>query len=246
MATGRAGRRQPGRREYGYTLLIAAVGAGLMLVALRRAWADVGFTPPRPLPGQVVTVSGQDLVPVAAALALAALACLAAVIATRGLARRIAGALLAVLGGWAGISALVTVSPAAAVSVAAGRIGSPTASAATGAAGSTTAGSTGSGNTVIVSGTATHVVMSGGGWRVLAAFGAVLIVVAGLAIACRTRTRAPASASTLVNAAACTKEGADSRIHPEDPAGPGDAAELGKLSDSAELWEALSRGDDPS
>ena len=63
-----------------------------------RPWAQAIFTAPRPLPAQDFSVTGQALVPLAGALALAALACLAAVIATRSVARRAVGALLAVLG----------------------------------------------------------------------------------------------------------------------------------------------------
>jgi uncharacterized membrane protein (TIGR02234 family) len=242
------GRTQASRRQYGYWLLVAAAGAGLLLLALRRPWAQVTFTPPRPLPGQVISVSGQDLVPAAAALALAALACLAAVIATRGMARRVAGGLLAVLGAWAGISALVTVSAASAVSVAAGKVASPTSAAATGAAGSTTAGSTSSGSTVVVSGTAAHVSMTGGTWQTVAALGALLIVASGVTIAWRAIRR-----PSKVNAAASTKERADSPArqegsHPEGN-GPGDngtAPEDLPDNDSATLWEALSNGSDPT
>ena len=78
-------------------LLAGAAGAGLVVLAVRQAWAQAIFTPPRPLPAQDISVTGQQLVPLAGALALAALACLAAVIATRSMAqargRRAAGPL---------------------------------------------------------------------------------------------------------------------------------------------------------
>ena len=77
-------------------LLAGAVGAGLILLAVRQHWAQAVFTPPKPLSPQAVGVSGNDLVPLASALAVAALAGLAAVIATRGVLRRAAGVLLAV------------------------------------------------------------------------------------------------------------------------------------------------------
>src|SRR6266566_3285701 len=86
------------RREFTLVLLAGAAGAGLVVLAVRQAWAHAVFTPPRPLPAQDITVTGQQLVPLAGALALAALACLAAVIATRSALRRAAGVLLAVLG----------------------------------------------------------------------------------------------------------------------------------------------------
>ncbi|MBO0806639.1 MAG: Trp biosynthesis-associated membrane protein, partial [Nocardiopsaceae bacterium] len=69
------------RREYGLALLAGAAGAGMIWLALREQWAQAIFTQPRPLPRQVVGLSGADLVPLAGALAVAALAGLAAVVA---------------------------------------------------------------------------------------------------------------------------------------------------------------------
>src|SRR5207247_9327491 len=86
------------RREFMLVLLAGAVGAGLVVLAVRQAWAHAVFTPPRPLPAQDIAVTGQQLVPLASALALAALACLAAVIATRSVRRPAVGRLLARLG----------------------------------------------------------------------------------------------------------------------------------------------------
>ena len=93
------------RREFGLVLLLGAAGAGLVVLAVRQGWAHAIFTPPRPLPAQDIAVTGQQLVPLAGALALAALACLAAVIATRSAARRAAGVLLAALGAGAAVAA---------------------------------------------------------------------------------------------------------------------------------------------
>ena len=92
------------RREFGLVLLLGAVGAGLVVFALRQTWAHAIFTPPHPLPTQDIPVTGQQLVPLAGALALAALACLAAVIATRSVVRRVAGAVLAALGAGAAVA----------------------------------------------------------------------------------------------------------------------------------------------
>src|SRR5262250_1447590 len=86
------------RREFALVLLAGAAGAGLVVLAVRQPWAHAIFTPPKPLPAQDIAVTGQQLVPLAGALALAALACLAAVIATRSVLRRAVGVLLAVLG----------------------------------------------------------------------------------------------------------------------------------------------------
>ena len=72
------------RRQFVVTLLLGAAGAGLALLAVRQGWARAVYDAPKPLPSRSITVSGQDLVPAAGALALAGLACLAAIIATRG------------------------------------------------------------------------------------------------------------------------------------------------------------------
>ncbi len=100
-AAGPLGTRRPAagaRREYLLTLLAGAVGAAVVLLAARQDWARVVTIEPPPLPASRAGVSGQDLVPAAGALGLAALAGLAAVLATRGLVRRIVGVLLAVFG----------------------------------------------------------------------------------------------------------------------------------------------------
>ena len=114
-----------------------------------------------------------------------ALACLAAVIATRGVLRRIAGALLAALGAGAGIAAAAGVSAATVLSVAASKVGSPGAAAVSGAAGSTTSGSAGGANGVSMIGATGHAIMSGTPWRVAVLAGALLVVAAGLATAWR-------------------------------------------------------------
>src|SRR5262249_43367473 len=98
-AGSRPGGAQPGsRREYALGLALGAVGAGVVLLSARQGWARVSHPAPAPLPASAVPVSGPDLVPLAGALALAALASLAAVIATRRLARRLAGLLMAAFG----------------------------------------------------------------------------------------------------------------------------------------------------
>src|SRR5215471_5171805 len=107
------------RHELAATLLLGALGAGLVFLASRAAWAHVRTIPPRPLPASDVAVTGAQLVPYAAALVLAGLATLGAVLATRGAVRRAAGALLAAIGA-ALAAAAFTVSTASAVAAAAG------------------------------------------------------------------------------------------------------------------------------
>jgi uncharacterized membrane protein (TIGR02234 family) len=93
-----ASKANPGRREFGLTLAAGVVGVAIVLLAAGQPWARASFAPAPPLPTSSVTVTGHELMPAADALALAALACLAAVIATRGAVRRVTGLLLALLG----------------------------------------------------------------------------------------------------------------------------------------------------
>jgi uncharacterized membrane protein (TIGR02234 family) len=225
-----AGAARPGyastRREYGFALLAGAVGAGIVLLAVRQRWAQAVFTPPKPLAAQVVNVSGNDLVPLAGALALAALAGLAAVIATRGVVRRAAGVLIALFGVGAGAAVLATVTAATVVSVAAGKIASPQAAAVSGAAGSTTSGSTGGTGPLVVAGAAGRAIMSGAPWRVAVLAGALLVFGVGVATFLR---------------------GADWPVMSAryDAPRPGERPKGSQL-DAASMWESLSGGTDPT
>ncbi len=169
------------RREFTLVLLLGAAGAGLVVFAVRQAWAQAIFTAPHPLPAEDITVTGQQLVPLASALGLAALACLAAVIATRSAARRAAGVVLAVLGAGAAVAAAAGVTAATVLSAA-------RADAATGIlGGSTTSGTSpgGAAHGIVIAGTAGHAVITGAAWQAAAVCGAVAIVLAGLATAWR-------------------------------------------------------------
>ncbi len=207
------------RREFVLVLLAGAVGAGLVVLGVRQAWAPAIFTPPRPRPAQDIPVTGQQLVPLASALALAALACLAAVIATRSVARRAAGALLAVLGAGAAAAASAgvrsaTVLAAARASALEGPLG-----------GSTTSGASSGGavHGIVISG-AGRAVLAGTPWRAAAVAGAVLILLAGLATVWR-GPRWPVMSSRF-----------------ERPGGRPRPAR----ADSATMWESLSRDVDPT
>jgi uncharacterized membrane protein (TIGR02234 family) len=213
------------RREFAFVLLLGAVGAGLVLLATRQAWAQAVFVAPRPLPAQDFSVTGQALVPLASALALAALACLAAVIATRSLARRAVGVLLAVLG--AGTAAAVATGVRASAVLAAAR-----ASASNGTVGGSTTSGNSPGNAahpIVIAGSAGHAVMAGAPWRAVAVAGAVAIIVAGLA----TVGRGP---RWPVMSARFDRPGQQG-TQPQKPQ---------KRSDSATMWESLSRDIDPT
>jgi uncharacterized membrane protein (TIGR02234 family) len=257
-------RRLSPRWEYGLVLLLGAAGAGLVFLGVRQGWAQVHTSAPRPLPGSNVTVTGQDLVPAASALAIAGLATLAAVIATRGLARRLAGGLLMLLGAGAAASVLWPISEAAAIRAAAGSAGlNGLAGSGTGAGSVTAGGSGGSGGTAPISGFLASVVMSGTVWRGLAVAGAVVLVAAGLLTAWRSgpwpvmssryeRPPGPAGPESAAagpeNAAGPGREpgaGPQARLAVPASRRAGQARPAPDLS-SAAIWESLSRGEDPT
>jgi uncharacterized membrane protein (TIGR02234 family) len=207
-------------------LALGAAGAVLILLALREVWAHAIYTPPHPIPAQDYAVSGQSLIPLASALAVAALACLAAVIATRGLARRVVGALLAVIGGYAAVTVTASVTASAVLAAALPNGQNVNAATASGTGGgSTTSGVTSGGATgILVSGAPAHAVMTGLAWHVVAVAGALAIVLAGLA----TLYRGPAWPVMSARF--------------ERP----DRQSAARASDSATMWESLSRDVDPT
>jgi uncharacterized membrane protein (TIGR02234 family) len=221
------------KREYGLALLAGALGAALILFAVREQWAQAVFVPPKPLTAQVVGVSGNDLVPLAGALALAALAGLAAVIATRGVLRRVAGALLALFGAGAGAAVLTSVTAATVLSVAAGKVASPGSAAVSGAAGSTTSGSSSSG-ALVIAGSAGHAVMTGTPWHVAVLAGALLVFLAGLFTALR------GPDWPVMSSRYDAPEGHAAGRHGGAARGPARAL------DSATMWESLNGGEDPT
>jgi uncharacterized membrane protein (TIGR02234 family) len=209
------------RREFGLILLLGAAGAALVVFAVRQTWAQAVFTPPRPLPAQEISVTGQQLVPLASALALAGLACLAAVIATRSWARRVAGAVLAALGVGAAAAAAAGVRASSVLATA-------QAGAAAGALGGSTTGGTspgGASHAVVIAGSPGHAVMTSAGWHVAAIAGAVVIVLVGLATVWH-GPRWPVMSARF-------ERSAGRRAAP-------------RAADSASMWESLSRDLDPT
>ncbi|MFD1937738.1 MULTISPECIES: Trp biosynthesis-associated membrane protein [Nonomuraea] len=87
------------RRELGIWLLLCAAGAGLPLLAAGRVWTSVTYGAAAP-----VELAGGDLAPAVQPLALASLAAVVALFATKGVWRRIVGGVLALCG--AGIALL--------------------------------------------------------------------------------------------------------------------------------------------
>jgi uncharacterized membrane protein (TIGR02234 family) len=241
-ARGRLHRRGlSSRAELTVILLLGAAGAGLAFLALRQGWAQVRTAVPAPLPASVVTDSGQSLVPYADALVIAALATLAAVLATRGAARRVTGVLLAGLG--AAIAAAVTagVSTAAALAAAQQSIGPATGSGAGTAPGSTSDGAgTGGAGVPSVAGFHAHAVLAAAGWQAMAVAGAAAVFAAGVLVTWRAG-RLPVMSSRYDSPAGAPVPPAG----PDPDPGPGPAGDPAE-PDAASMWESLSRGEDPT
>jgi uncharacterized membrane protein (TIGR02234 family) len=245
----------PPRREMAAILLLGVVGAGLVFLAMRQSWAQVRTAVPAPLPTSVVTDSGQDLVPYADALAITVLASLAAVLATRGLARRVVGVLLAALG--VGIAAAVATgaSAASALTAAAGNIGPGTGTGAGTTAGSATeGGSTASSAVPEVAGFHARAVLTAGPWQAMAIIGAVAVVAAGALVVGRAgrlpvmSSRYDSPAGGAAAAAPLPAAAGPDEHGPEEPGSDGVSPDGAALShgDSASMWESLSRGEDPT
>jgi hypothetical protein len=87
-----------GRRQLTYAVLLCLVGAGLAVFAATRTWAVELTARPDPLPDVRVTRTGGELLLWLPALAVVGLAGAGAVLAGRGIGRRLVGALLLLVG----------------------------------------------------------------------------------------------------------------------------------------------------
>ena len=224
------------RREYLAALLLGAAGAAVVLLAARQGWARVITIEPRPLPAVSVAVRGQDVLPAVGALGLAALAGLAAVLATRRLARRVVGGLLVVFG-----AAIIAVA-APPLTIARLR------AAATHPATSVTGGSTVSGGAggptgssgVSGLGLSSHVLLAAFPWRWAVLLGAAGVIAAGLLVAWR-------GATWPVMSSRYERQPARRAAGDAGPAaGPAARRAPDPAADPAALWESLSQGVDPT
>jgi uncharacterized membrane protein (TIGR02234 family) len=236
MTDSRAGwMRQPGSagRALALTLLLGAVGAALAFLATRQSWAAVRTVPPRPLPASTVHVTGASLVPYADAIVIAGLASLAAVIATRGVWRRLSGLVVAGLGVGLAASAF-TISSAAAVAAAEAAVGP----ASNPGAGSVTQGSVSASGVPDVADATPHVLLSAGLWQAVVVIGALAMIASGVLAAARPARLAVMSSryDAPGGSQAASRAGAAA----------GSAAGTAAGYETASVWEALSRGEDPT
>jgi len=233
----RPARSRPAGRALALTLLLGAAGAAIAFLATRQGWAQVRTIPPKPLPPSLVGVTGSALVPYAEALVVAGIASLAAVVATRNFWRRISGLILALIGAGLAASAF-TISVAGAVAAAAASVGP----ASNPGAGSVTQGSgTGSSTIPDVVGATPHVVMTAVGWQALVVVGALGMIVAGLSVCWKPGRLAVMSSRYDAPAAAGQQQ--EPRAGYQNRSGQDGAS---PSADSASMWEALSRGEDPT
>jgi uncharacterized membrane protein (TIGR02234 family) len=206
-------------------LLAGTAGAGLVLLATRQHVVQVLVLPPRPFPATSTALTWQDLRPASAALALAALASLGAVLAVRGLLRRITGLVTAVAGASIVWFAVEPITRAEAIAAAAGGGASGAPGSGT-AAGSVTAGNAGQVGGALA-GFGPNVLIGGAAWRVLEVAGALVLIGVGIIVAARAG-RLP------VMSARYDRNARDAR--------PRQQAQLGQPG----LWDSLSAGADPT
>jgi hypothetical protein len=86
------------KRSFGAALAGCVVGASLALFAGSRTWETTTKARPAPLPPSQLAHSGNSLAPWLLALSLVGLAGAGALLATRGAARRVVGAVVALAG----------------------------------------------------------------------------------------------------------------------------------------------------
>jgi uncharacterized membrane protein (TIGR02234 family) len=223
------------RRELWLVLLLGLAGAGLVLLAMRQGWAHVTTAAPKPLPAGTVTVTGQQLAPAADALAVAVIASLAAVLATRRTLRRVTGIVLAGLGAGIAVAVSVGISAADVVGAAAGSGGASSASGPGSGPGSVTSGGTQAGSGAPLAGFSGHPTLAVFPWRGAALAGALLIIAAAVLVTWRAE-RLPVMSSRYEPAA-----------RPDGPAlAPARRGQEPPAAEVATLWESLSRGEDPT
>ena len=93
------------RREYALAVALGLLAGALVTAGSSRAWATATARAPG-LPSSPLSVEGTDVAPVIAALGPVILAGAVAVVATRGLARRICGALVGLAGATVAVQVL--------------------------------------------------------------------------------------------------------------------------------------------
>lgn len=103
------------RRELGLAAALCAAAGGLALSSGGQTWADVTVTREAPLPPVAATLTGGELAPLVPATGLLLLAAAVALFAVRGWGRVVVGAVVALAGATAAVSAVRVLTGAVAV-----------------------------------------------------------------------------------------------------------------------------------
>jgi uncharacterized membrane protein (TIGR02234 family) len=140
--------------------VVCAAGAGLVLLAAGRGWADATVAMPAPLPARHLSLSGGDVAPALNGLGLAGLAGLAGIIATRGVGRIVVGVLIVAIGAGTVLSSIGATGAGRVIALLRER-------------------------TAVADGTATHTASTA--WWIAAVAGGVLLAAAGAYTAARGR-----------------------------------------------------------
>jgi uncharacterized membrane protein (TIGR02234 family) len=206
--------------EYALALLLDLVGAAVALLVAGRTWQVVHTPRPRPLADDVLHLTGRTVDAASTALALVALAGVVAIVATRGIARRVVGAVIAAAGVgtvWRAIAAAGAVNAARARAFV--REYHPT----------------------VPTGVRTApVVTVTGSWPALTVGCGVLIALAGMLVAWRGH-RWPALSARYENRGGDAPTAASS-----SPATADEDAQAAQARAVAAMWNALDDGDDPT
>lgn len=230
MATPKAPGPRGDRRELAAVIVAVAVGGGLGVLATARAWSTVVITRLAPLGPVRHDVSGRTLQPGVIGLAVVALAGVLAVLATRGVTRRVVGAVLVLAGAgmvWLSLGGLSAVSAARGRQLVADA--------------RTVAG--------LATAPATHVTVHSA-WVVLAAVGGLSVAAGGVTTAVRggqwramsARYESPVGAST----APVSSSDAPGDLGTGAPAAGDAAGEVARARADLALWQQLDRGEDPT
>jgi uncharacterized membrane protein (TIGR02234 family) len=213
--------RRRSRLEFAAVVGLDLVAAAVVLLLCTRTWQTVRLARPRPLRDEVLRVTGRTVTEAPTAFALVALAGVVAVLASRGLARRVIGLVLV------GAGAAIAVSATSGWHrLSAGRIRALAESK----------------NVVGLGAPDTWRVAVHPAWAAGCVVAGAAVALAGALVCVRGGRWGAMSARYAAPAAARTGQPSQRGIGPGDP---GDAAGDDARA-QASLWSALERGDDPT
>lgn len=222
MSAPSAGRSRA-RLEFAAAVGLDLIAAATALLLCTRAWQSVLLARPRPLGDEVLHVSGRTVTAAPTAFALVALAGVVAVLASRGLARRLVG--LVLVGAGVGVAAsaagaMTRLSAQRIRMLAEGR------------------------HVVGLGAPSTWRVSVHAGWAAGCVAAGVLIALVGVLVCLRGGRWAAMSARYTAPVAGAGHRPSDSESGSESVAASGDDQQQARIQSS--MWSALERGEDPT